>query len=189
MTVIKSKDIELGIKIEVDNEPYLVIENNFVNMGRGQAFYKVKIKNIINNSIISKTIKVGEKLKTANIITKDLQFLYTADNLYYFFDSVTLEYHEINHTLLNNKIKLLKEGNLCSVTFWNNEAIEVKLPKFVELKVISNDSVKKDSGTHKNFKYVTIETDDTIKVPLFIKLNDIIKIDTNSGSYISRVNN
>ena len=189
MTFIKSKDIEIGLKIEINDEPYLIIENTFVNIGRGQAFNKIKIKHIINNTTLIKTVKIGEKLKAADILSKDLQFLYIADGIYYFFDKSTLDYHEVSDILLNDKIKWLKEGCVCQIIFWNNRPIEIKLPKFIELKVISNEDIRKDYGTHKNAKYVTIETNTEIKVPLFIKLNDIIKIDTVSGTYISRINN
>ncbi len=186
---MKSKEIEVGAKILINNEPYVVIENSFTNIGRGQAFYKVKAKNILNENIITKTIKIGEKLKKADILNLDLKFLYFTENLYYFFDDSTSEYYEINSNLLKDKIKWIQAGCTYSITFWNNNPIEIKLPKFIELKVISSENIKKDHGTHKNFKYVMLENNINMKVPIFIKLNDVIKIDTLSGTYISRVNN
>lgn len=188
MITYKSKDLEIGLKIELNNEPYIIIDLSFSNIGRGQAFHKLKLKNLINNSIITKTIKVSERLKMADVLTKEIKYLYNTDNIFYFYEETTNDYYEINKEKIDNQIKWLKEGLQCIALLWNNEIIDIKLPKFIELKVIETDDIKKDLGTHKNYKNATTETNSTLKVPIFIKENDIIKIDTEENIYVSRIN-
>ena len=134
------------------------------------------------------TFKINEKLKEANIITKDLKFLYCSEEHNYFFDNDTSEYYEIENKKVFFNKKWIKEGTICTAIFWNNEIISIKPPKFVELKVINTDDIKKDLGTHKNFKQAETETNAFVKVPIFIKEHDTIKIDTEENTYISRVN-
>lgn len=188
MITYKSKDLEIGLKIEINNEPYIIIDMSFSNIGRGQAFHKLKLKNLINNSIIIKTIKVSERLKMADILSKEIKYLYNTDNIYYFYDETTNEYYEINKEKIEKQIKWLKEGIQCTILLWNNEIIDIKLPKFIELKIVQTDDIKKDLGTHKNYKNAITETKNILKVPIFIKENDIIKIDTEENIYVSRIN-
>lgn len=185
----KSKDLTAGLKIELNNEPYLILEVNFVNIGRGQAFNKLKLKNILTNVIITKTIKISERLKEANIIYKEIKFIYYSDNIYYFYSDITNEYYEINDIIIKNHKKWIKEGIIYTGVFWNDNLTDIKLPKIIEFVVISTDDIKKDLSTHKNYKYATINIDNNIKVPLFIKEKDIIKVDTETSTYISRTNN
>lgn len=188
MVTYKSKDLEIGLKIEFNEDPYVILDINFVNIGRGQAFNKLKLRNILNNSIIVKTFKIGEKIKSADILEKTLRFLYKTDDSYCFFDVSSSDYYDVQKKLIANYIKWLKEGLDCTAILWNNEIIELKPPKFIELKVISTDDIKKDLSTHKNYKYAEVETNILIKVPMFIKANDIIKIDTETENYIGRIN-
>lgn len=184
---MKNKDLTAGNKVEINSEPYLILDSSFMNPGRGQAFHKLKLKNMVNNSIITKTVKIGEKIKEANIDSKILKYLYKNDDILYFYEEKTLEYHEINKDIIKIYDKWLKEGLNYEIIFWNNRAIEIKHPKFIELKVISAEFHDKKSCVSKTLKNATLETGITIKVPIFIKDNDIIKIDTEKEEYISRV--
>ncbi len=188
MTVYKSKDLTAGLKIEINDNPYIILKVAFINIGRSQTFNKLKLKNILTNSLINKNFKINEKFKAADIISKNIKFLYSNNDLFYFFDNENTEYYEISINQIKNQKKWMKEGLSFTATFWNNNIIILKPPKFIELKVISTYDIKKDLGTHKNFKYAEIETHTKIKVPNFIKVNDFIKIDTESESYISRIN-
>lgn len=188
MITYKSKDLEIGLKIELNNEPYIIIDLSFSNIGRGQAFHKLKLKNLINNSIIIKTVKISERLKMADILSKEIKYLYSTDDIFYFYEEETNEYYEINKEKIENQIKWLKEGIICIALLWNNEIVDIKLPKFVDLKIIETDDIKKDPGTHKNYKSAITETKSTLKVPIFIKENDIIRIDTEENIYVSRIN-
>lgn len=184
---MKSKDLITGNKVEINFEPYLILESIFMNPGRGQAFHKLKLKNMLNNSTVTKTVKIGEKLKEADVESKNLKYLYKNDNILYFYDERTLDYHEINTEIIKNIEKWIKEGLNYEIIFWNNNAIEIRHPKFIELKVISADMYDKKSCASKTSKNAILETGLTIKVPVFIKENDIIKIDTEKEEYISRI--
>jgi len=188
MVLYKSKDLSIGAKVEINGEPYSILENLFMNPGRGQAFNKLKLKNIINGSIIIKTIKIGEKLKEANIDLKELKYIYQNDDTYYFYEEKNLEYYEVNSALIKNVEKWLKEGVVYSITFWNNNIMEIKAPRFIDLKVIIAEIFEKKSCVSKNSKYAKLETGNEIKVPVFIKENDIIRIDTEKNMYVSRIN-
>lgn len=184
----KSKDFCPGLKIEIDNHPYIILENKFVNPGKGQAFNKLKLKNLITNSIIIKTIKIGEKLKSTNLIIVDAQFLYQNNDIYFFINIENSDLYEINEYLIFEIRFWIKEGVSYSITIWNDNIISIKPPKFIELKVIESDNTEKKFIIAKNSKNVILETGVIIKTPLFIKENDIIKIDTENKTYISRIN-
>lgn len=184
---MKNKDLITGNKVEINSEPYVILESIFMNPGRGQAFNKLKLKNMLTSSITTKTVKIGEKLKQADIDSKNLKYLYKNDNMFYFYDEKTFDYYEINTDIIKNSEKWIKEGLNYEVIFWNNNVIEIKCPKFIELKVISADSYDKKSCASKTSKNATLETGLHVKVPVFIKENDIIKIDTEKEEYISRI--
>lgn len=184
----KNKDLTIGAKIEINNTPYIIIENIFMNPGRGQAFNKLKLKNILTEALITKTIKSGEKIKQANIITDELTYLYNNEQSFFFYNEHTSEYHEINEDKIKNIKIWLKEGAIYTFTFWESNIIDVKAPKFIELKVFAADILDKKTCAAKNSKYAEMETGVQIKVPNFIKDNDIIKIDTEKQTYISRTN-
>lgn len=183
------REITVGSKVEIKEEPYLILESTFMNPGRGQAFHKLKLKNMLNNSIITKTIKIGEKLEQADIIIKELKYIYKNDNIFYFYDEKNLEYQEVEYNLIKNNEKWLKEGMIYEIIFWNNKIIEIKNPKFIELKVIQAEKQDKNTCIAKNYKQAVLENNVSFKVPIFIKENDIIKIDTEKEIYISRINN
>ena len=187
MVLYKSKDICVGLKIEINKVPYIVLESNFVNPGKGQAFNKLKLKNILTNTVIIKTVKIGEKLKSADLFFLDANFLYNDNFIYYFIDPKTSDYYEINLDIIGKKKIWIKEDLLYSIVLWNNNVIAIKIPRFIELKVISTEIIVKGSIIAKNFKYSKLENGFNFKVPNFIKENDIIKIDTEKGIYVSRI--
>lgn len=184
---MKSKDLTTGTKVEINLEPHLILESIFMNPGRGQAFHKLKLKNMLNNSIIVKTVKIGEKLKEADIYSKILKYLYKNDDILFFYDERSSDYYEINTQIVKISEKWLKEGLNYEIIFWNNNIIELKNPKFIELKIISTDTYDKKSHVSKTSKNAILETGLNIKVPVFIKEDDIIKIDTEKEEYISRI--
>jgi len=187
MIVYKSKDFSIGLKVEIDGMPYIILENKFVNPGKGQAFNKLKLKSIISDSIIVKTIKIGEKLKSADVFLMDVDFLYQDNDIFFFLDVESSDYHEISIDLIGKNKNWIKEGLVCSLVLWNDDVVAVNIPRFVELKVISTENIAGTSVVSKNSKYSELETGMKIKVPMFIKDNDIIRIDTEKGIYISRV--
>lgn len=187
MLFYKSKDFSVGLKVEIGNYPYIILENKFVNPGKGQAFNKIKLKNIINETVLIKTVKIGEKLKVADIYFVDALFLYEDNNLYFFMNKETSENFEVSSQIIDKISYWLKIGIIYSTTFWNDIIISIKPPKIIDLKVISSDDINKNSVVAKNMKYVILETNLQFKVPLFIKNNDVIRIDTEKQIYISRI--
>ncbi len=187
MIFYKSKDFKPGLKVEVNNEPYVIIEQEFVNPGKGQAFNRLKMKHIVSGLIIRKTIKLSEKLKAADLFELKAKYLYLSNDIFYFIDEQSSEYHEVFSNIIGADKNFLKEGCLCYLVFWNNTIIAFKLPKFVELIVISAEDVNSMSVISKTFKNAVLETGISVKVPLFVKANDLIKIDTENHEYVSRI--
>ena len=188
MIFYKSKDFCTGLKIEIDNYPYIILENKFVNPGKGQAFNKLKLKNIITDSVIIKTIKIGEKLKSANLFILNVKFLYKNDDIYFFCDSDSSDLYEVSETLILENKFWIKEDFLYSLPIWNEKIISLKPSNFIDLKVSLVDITDKKFVVSKNYKNAQLETGIIIKVPFFIKNDDIIKVDTEKKEYISRIN-
>lgn len=183
----KSKDFKVGLKVEVNEEPCVIIDLEFVNPGKGQAFNRLKLKSFLSGLILRKTVKLGEKLKAADLYEVKCRYLYSSTDLFHFIDDESLESYEIAVSLIGDSKYWLKEGFLCNIIFWNNVAISLKPPKFVELLVISSEDVSSSSIISKSFKNSILETGISVKVPLFVKSGDIIKVDTENIEYISRV--
>jgi len=175
-----------GNKVLVEKQPHLILETEFVNPGKGQAFTRIKIKNLINNKILERTIKIGESLSAADVTSTNMQFLYTENKKFFFMDLQTFEQFEIGETVINNNAKWLQEGQECEVLTWNSKIIQVEPPKFVNLKVIETESTSKGDTVSTTLKDALLENKISIKVPIFIKMGETIKIDTNNGEYISR---
>ncbi len=186
MIYYKNRELFSGLKIEINNEPYVILEVNFISIGRGQAFSKLKLKNIKTQEIIIKNIKIGEKIKKADITTLDLKLIYSNDEFFYFINNENSEYKEIIKKELEKHTKWIKNDHIYTFIYWNNEIIEIKPPKFIEFEIIDTDDTKKESGTHKNYKNAIIENNIILKVPIFLKKKDIIKIDTETEEYVSR---
>ena len=185
MLFYKSKDFQTGLKVEVLGNPYVIIKNEFISPGKGQAFNKLKLKNILNNHILTKTIKIGSKLKKADLYHSDARYIYNDNSFYYFLDICSFEYYEVASDLVLDLKIWLKTEMVCSLTVWNSKIIHVKIPKFVNLKVLSVDL--KSASLSKKYKESILETGFSFKVPLFVKENDVIRIDTEKKEYISRI--
>ncbi len=175
-----------GNKVLIENQPYLILETEFVNPGKGQAFTRIKIKNLINNKIIEKTIKIGESLSAADVSNTSMQFLYSENKTLFFMNLQNYEQLEVKEEILGENSKWLKEGEECEITMWNDKIIQVDLPKSIELKINNTEPASKGDTVSTTMKDAVLENGVTIKVPIFIKENEIIKIDTKSGEYISR---
>lgn len=188
MTTYSTNEFKPGLKIILDGEPYVIIENEFVKPGKGQAFNRVKFRNLKNGRIIDKTCKSGETVEAADVIELHLQYLYKEGDIWHFMDPNSYEQYEISSLVVADSSKWLKEQDVCLVTLWNHNAIMITPPNFVNLKVIDTDPGIKGDTSAGGSKPAKVETEAVIKVPLFVQIGDIIKIDTrNGGEYISRV--
>ena len=176
-----------GNKVLVENQPYLILETEFVNPGKGQAFTRIKIRNLINNKVLEKTIKIGESLNIADVTNINMQFLYAENKKLFFMNLQNYEQLEVEENILGDNFKWLKEGEEHEVIIWNGKIIQIELPKSVDFKIVKTESTTKGDTVSTTMKDAVLENGATLKVPIFIKENEIIKIDTKSGEYISRV--
>lgn len=186
MTNYSTNEFKPGLKVMIDNDPCSIIENEFVKPGKGQAFNRVKFRNLKTGRVLEKTYKSGESLPGADVIDLELQYLYNDGEFYHFMHPDTFEQYTASQNAVGDAGKWMKEQDLCSVTLYNGSPISVTPPIFVILKVTETEpGFKGDTATGGN-KPATLETGAIIKVPLFINVDDMLKIDTRTGEYVSR---
>lgn len=189
MSTYNTSNIKNGLKVLINDDPFEIIDNSFHKPGKGQAFSKIKLKNLSNGRIIEKTLKIGESLDAADIQVSEMQYLYSDDSNYFFMDTDTFDQIPLDHELLRDNSAWLKGEEICSITFFNSVPIGLELPIFVELIVEHTEPGLKGDTTSKATKPARLETGVTIQVPLFINEGDMIKVDTRSKEYSSRVKN
>jgi elongation factor P len=186
--MISTNDFRPGITVEIDGEIYEVIEFLHVKPGKGSAFVRTKLKNIKTQSVIERNFRAGEKFPRAILERREMQYLYSQDDIYFFMDATSYEQVSLPKETIGEAVKFLKENITVYVVFHNNTPIGVELPITVELKVVNTEpGFRGDTVTGGN-KPATLETGAVIQVPLFVNIGDIIKIDTRTGEYLERVN-
>jgi elongation factor P len=180
-------DLKKGTLFVLEGEPYRVVDYNQKVMGRGGSIVNVRIKNVINGKVLEKTFKGNEQLDSADVTNQNVQYLYTDGSMFFFMNEETFEQFEISSELVGDGAGYLKEGDIVQLQFFDGRAINVELPKNVPLKVTyTEDAVKGDTSSSIT-KTATLETGITIKVPAFIKQDDLISVDTSTGAYRERV--
>jgi len=170
----------------LDGSPCNIIENEFVKPGKGQAFNRVKIRNLLNGRVVEKTFKSGESVEAADVLEQDLQYLYNDGEFWHFMDTNSYEQIVVGHAALSDTENWLKEQDTYIVTLWNNRPIAVEPPNFVTLKIVTTDPGLKGDTAQGGSKPATLETGAIVRVPLFIQQGEAIKVDTRSGEYVSR---
>jgi len=176
-----------GLKIMLDNNPYEIIENEFVKPGKGQAFNRVKIRNLLNNKILEKTFKSGESVPAADVMNQSYEYSYFDGEFWVFMDGETFEQVSVTRQAVGDCKQWLKEQDKYDITLWNNEPISVSAPNFVELKITQTDPGLKGDTAQGGIKPATVETGARINVPLFVEEGETVKIDTRNSSYVSRI--
>lgn len=179
-------DLKKGTVCQIDGKPYRVIEYGQKVMGRGGSIVNVKLKNLIDGSVIPKTFKGQDKIDTAEVNNKTVQYLYTDGELFYFMDPETFEQFELGTDVVDTASGYLKEGDELSLQFFDGKVINVELPKNVYLEVTYAEDVVKGDTTSSVLKDATLETGIVVKVPAFIKTGDVISVDTTTGDYRER---
>lgn len=185
--MISAGDFRNGITIEYDNNIYQIIEFQHVKPGKGAAFVRTKLKNIINGGVVEKTFRPSEKCPQARIDRKDMQYLYSDGDLYHFMDVASYEQIALNEESIGDALKFVKENEMCKVCSHNGNVFAVEPPLFVELEIIETEPGFKGDTAQGATKPAIVETSATVYVPLFVEQNDVIKIDTRTGEYLSRV--
>ena len=186
MASYNTNEFRGGLKIMLDNDPCSIIENEFVKPGKGQAFNRVKIRNLKNGRVIERTFKSGESVEAADVMETDMQYLYNDGEFWYFMDQQSFEQIGADETALGETIKWLKEQDLYQITLWNSEPLQVSAPNFVTLEVAETDPGLKGDTSGGGGKPATLTTGAVVRVPLFIQIGDLLKIDTRTGEYVSR---
>jgi len=183
----ESGDLRKGLKIEIDGEPYVVLQFQFVKPGKGQALYKCKLKNMITGAQFDKTYRSGEKFDEANLEEKQMEYLYYDGERYCFMNTSTYDQNYLTKDQVDDVVDLLKENIVLDILFFKDQAIGLKLPNFVELRVTEAEPWAKGDTASGSTKGVTLETGYIIQVPPFIQKNELIRIDTRTCEYVERV--
>ena len=187
MASYSTNEFRGGLKIMLDGDPCSIIENEFVKPGKGQAFNRVKIRNLITGRVVERTFKSGENVEAADVLDTDMQYLYNDGEHWHFMHPETYEQVAADEKAVADSAKWLKEQDTCTVTLWNNSPISVVPPNHVTLKVIETDPGVRGDTASGATKPATVETGAVIRVPLFIDEGDLLKVDTRSGEYVCRV--
>ena len=186
MGYFQPTDLKKGAVIQIDGKPFRVIDYNQKVMGRGGSIVNVKIKNLIDGSVIPKTFKGQERIETAEVNSQTVQYLYSDGASYHFMDPSTFEQFQLPAEVVEEAKGYLKEGDQLSLQFFDGRVINVELPKNVFLEVTYSEDVVKGDTTSSVLKDATLETGLVIKVPSFIKTGDIISVDTATNEYRER---
>ena len=185
--MISAGDFKNGITIELEGNIYQIIEFQHVKPGKGAAFVRTKLKNIKSCGVVEKTFRPTEKCPQARIDRKDMQYLYADGDLYYFMDVETYDQIPLSKDDIGDALKFVKENEMCKICSHNGSVFAVEPPLFVELKIVDTEpGFKGDTATGAT-KPAVVETGATVYVPLFVEQDDVIKIDTRTGEYLSRV--
>ena len=186
MASYSTNEFKSGLKIMLDGEPYNIVENEFVMPGKGQAFNRVKVKNLKNGRVVEKTFKSGEKVDAADVMDTEMQYLYNDGEYWHFMDESSYEQVQADAMAVGDNSQWLKEQDVCNVILWNGAPISVEPPNFVTLAVTETDPGLKGDTAQGGVKPATLETGAVVRVPLFIEIGDVLKIDTRNGEYVSR---
>lgn len=179
-------DLKKGTVCQIDGKPYRVVEYAQKVMGRGGSIVNVKLKNLIDGSVIPKTFKGQDKIERAEVTSKTVQYLYSDGTDFHFMDPETFEQFQLNAEIVDTAASYLKEGDELSLQFFGDRVINVELPKNLFLEVTYAEDVVKGDTTSSVLKDATLETGLVIKVPAFIKVGDIVSVDTSTGEYRER---
>lgn len=187
MATYGANDLRVGVKIIIDGDPYVVVESDFVKPGKGQAFTRCRVRNLKSGRTVEKTWKSNESAEGADVEDRDLEYLYTDGEFWHFMDQSSFEQMSAGEAAMGDAIKWLKGNEKCIVTLWNGVPLVVTPPNFVELQITQTDpGVRGDTATG-GTKPATLETGAVVKVPLYMEEGEILKIDTRTGEYVSRV--
>ena len=186
MASFATNEFRGGLKILLDGDPCAIIENEFVKPGKGQAFNRVKIRNLKSGRVIERTFKSGESVEAADVVEVSLQYLYTDGDNWHFMDEQSFEQYAAPREAVGDSANWLKEQDVCTLTLWNDVPLSVSPPNFVVLEITETDPGVRGDTASGATKPATVETGATVKVPLFVNQGERIRIDTRTGEYVAR---
>lgn len=187
MASFSTNEFKSGLKIMLDGDPYAIVENEFVKPGKGQAFNRVRVRNLKTGKVIDRTFKSGDSVEAADVLDTEFQYLYNDGEFWHFMDPDNFEQVAAGKDAVGDNAKWLKEQDICTVTLWNGVPLAVEPPNFVELRVVETDPGVRGDTSGGGGKPATLETGAVVRVPLFIEEGELLKVDTRTSEYVSRV--
>jgi elongation factor P len=187
MASYSTNEFRNGLKLLIDGDPCTIVENDIVKPGKGQAFNRVKIRNLKTGRVVDRTYKSGESVEAADVVEYEMQFLYSDGDEWHFMDPQSYEQYAAGSAAVADAENWLKEEAICNVTLWNGSPLVVEPPQFVELKIVETDPGLRGDTAQGGIKPAKLETGATVRVPLFIEEGEFIRVNTRTGEYVSRV--
>jgi elongation factor P len=187
MASYSTNEFRGGLKLLIDGDPYNILENEMVKPGKGQAFNRVKMRNLRSGRVIERTFKSGDTCEAADVVDVDMQYSYTDGEFWYFMDPNTFEQLAAGEAAMAEAAQWIKGEEICMVTLWNGQPLMVTPPNFVELVITETDPGMRGDTATGGTKPAKLETGAVVKVPLFVEEGTKVKVDTRSGAYVSRV--
>lgn len=181
-----TNEFKSGLKIMMEGDPFSIVENEMVKPGKGQAFNRVKVRNLKTGRVIERTFKSGDTVESADVVETEMQYLYSDGEFWHFMIPDNFEQYTAGKAAMGDSAQWLKDGMPCSVMLWNNEPLNVTAPAHVELKIVASDPGLRGDTATGGGKPATLETGAVVRVPLFISEGEIVKVDTRTGEYIAR---
>ncbi|MDE0089059.1 MAG: elongation factor P [Candidatus Poribacteria bacterium] len=181
------KDLRNGLVIRLDNAVYTVVDCQHVKPGKGGAFARTKIKRVSDGAVLDRTFRANDTIDTVRLTDQEMQFLYSEGDMLWFMDNETFDQHALPKALLGDSVKYLKEGETITVKMDVDTPLAVELPTFVELKIVETDPGLRGDTVSGGSKTAKLETGAVVNVPLFVKNETVIKVDTRTGKYVERV--
>ena len=197
MATISTNQFKAGVKIMVDDQPYAIVENEFVKPGKGQAFNRVRLRNLLSGRALDRTFKSGDSFEAADVVDMEMQYLYSDGEFWHFMDPLTFEQLAVEETAVSDIKEWLKpkgaEGepwldnqDVCVITLWNNKPIAVAAPNFLILKIVETDPGVRGDTVSGGSKPAKLETGAVVQIPLFVSQDEYIKVDTRDKTYMAR---
>jgi elongation factor P len=187
MASYSTSEFRSGLKVMLDGDPCSIVDNEIVKPGKGQAFNRVRLRNLKTGRTWERTFKSGESLEGADVMDQDMEYLYNDGEFWYFMDPVSYEQHQADKAAVADSAQWLKEQDVCVVTLYNGSPLSVIPPNFVELEVVETDPGVRGDTASGGSKPARLATGATVKVPLFLEQGETIRVDTRSGEYVGRV--
>lgn len=187
MANYNSNEFRAGLKLILDGDPYTIIENEFVKPGKGQAFNRVKLRNLKSGRVVDRTFKSGESVEAADVMDTDMQYLYNDGEGWHFMEPKSYEQFAMSKDSVGDAVQWLKGQEDCVVTLLDGQPLSVAVPNFVELQITQTDPGVRGDTAQGGTKPATLETGAVVKVPLFVEEGEVLRIDTRTAEYVSRV--
>jgi len=186
MATYSTNEFKSGLKVMLDGDPAVIVDNEFVKPGKGQAFNRVRIRNLKTGRVIERTFKSGESIEAADVVDVEMQYLYNDDQFWHFMNPDSYEQLAADKNAVGDNAKWLKEQDVCIITLWNGVPLAVEPPNTVTLKIVETDPGVRGDTSGGGGKPATLETGAVVRVPLFVQNGEAIKVNTRTGEYVSR---